>query len=76
MYCSKFCLAQLGLCFNGVMQQALIFTDLDGTLLDDRYDLPGAADALDRVHEMGALVVPISSKTHAEMLFVATVPAR
>ena len=70
MDCSKLCLARLGLCFNGVMQQALIFTDLDGTLLDDRYDLPGAADALDRVHEMGALVVPISSKTHAEMLLL------
>ena len=49
------------------MIQALIFTDLDGTLLDDRYDVSGAAAAMDRVTELGALVVPVSSKTRAEM---------
>ncbi|MAD06327.1 MAG: hypothetical protein CMP86_02825 [Gammaproteobacteria bacterium] len=49
------------------MIQALVFTDLDGTLLDDRYDLSGAAAAMDRVTELGALVVPVSSKTCAEM---------
>lgn len=49
------------------MIQALIFTDLDGTLLDDRYDVIGAAAAMDRVTELGALVVPVSSKTRAEM---------
>ena len=52
------------------MIQALIFTDLDGTLLDDRYDLVGAAMAMDRVFELGALVVPVSSKTHAEMMLL------
>ena len=49
------------------MIQALIFTDLDGTLLDDRYDVSGAAAAMDLVTELGALVVPVSSKTRAEM---------
>ncbi len=49
------------------MIQALVFTDLDGTLLDDRYDLTGAAAAMDRVTELGGLVVPVSSKTRAEM---------
>ena len=49
------------------MIQALIFTDLDGTLLDDRYDLAGAAAAIDRVNERGGFVVPVSSKTRAEM---------
>ena len=44
-------------CFNAVMQQSLVFTDLDGTLLDDRYDLAGAADALDQVHAMGAVAI-------------------
>ena len=52
------------------MIRALIFTDLDGTLLDDRYDLVGAAMAMDRVFELGALVVPVSSKTHAEMMLL------
>ena len=49
------------------MIQALIFTDVDGTLLDDRYDVSGAAAAMDRVTELGTLVVPVSSKTRAEM---------
>lgn len=49
------------------MIRALIFTDLDGTLLDDRYDLAGAAQAMDRVAEGGGVVIPVSSKTHAEM---------
>ena len=52
------------------MIRALIFTDLDCTLLDDRYDLVGAAMAMDRVFELGALVVPVSSKTHAEMMLL------
>ena len=52
------------------MIRALIFTDLDGTLLDDRYDLVGAAMAMDRVFGLGALVVPVSSKTHAEMMLL------
>ena len=46
----------------------LIFTDLDGTLLDRRYDLKAAADAMDSLHQDGCLCVPASSKTHAEMV--------
>lgn len=46
----------------------LLFTDLDGTLLDRRYDLKGAADAMDSLHQYGCLCVPASSKTHAEMV--------
>jgi mannosyl-3-phosphoglycerate phosphatase len=49
------------------MINALIFTDLDGTLLDDRYDLVGAAAAMDRAYDLGAVVVPVSSKTQVEM---------
>lgn len=44
----------------------LIFTDLDGTLLDDRYDLVGAASALDAVVRMGAIAIPVTSKTRRE----------
>ena len=46
----------------------LIFTDLDGTLLDRRYDLKAAADAMDSLHQNECLCVPASSKTHAEMV--------
>ncbi len=49
------------------MIQALIFTDLDGTLLDDRYDLTGAASAMDEMSELGGVVIPVSSKTRVEM---------
>ena len=44
----------------------LIFTDLDGTLLDDRYDLAGAAAALDAVVDLGAIAIPVTSKTRRE----------
>ena len=46
----------------------LIFTDLDGTLLDRRYDLKSAAAVMDSLHQDGCLCVPASSKTHAEMV--------
>ncbi|MEM6710301.1 MAG: HAD-IIB family hydrolase [Pseudomonadota bacterium] len=44
----------------------LIFTDLDGTLLDDRYDLAAAANALDAVVKLGAVAIPVTSKTRRE----------
>jgi mannosyl-3-phosphoglycerate phosphatase family protein len=50
----------------------LLFTDLDGTLLDRRYDLKGAADAMDSLHQHGCLCVPASSKTHLEMVELST----
>ena len=48
------------------MIHTLVFTDLDGTLLDDRYDLAGAAAALDAVVELGAVAIPVTSKTRRE----------
>lgn len=45
----------------------LVFTDLDGTLLDERYDLKGAGNAMDALHEYGCICIPASSKTHREM---------
>lgn len=52
--------------FRGSAIHTLIFTDLDGTLLDDRYDLAGAANALDAVVKLGAIAIPVTSKTRRE----------
>ncbi|NCF75717.1 MAG: HAD-IIB family hydrolase [Proteobacteria bacterium] len=46
----------------------LVFTDLDGTLLDRRYDLRAAGEAMDTLHGHGCICVPASSKTHLEMM--------
>lgn len=49
---------------------ALIFTDLDGTLLDaETYGFAAAASGLDAAREAGAWVILCSSKTRAEMVF-------
>jgi mannosyl-3-phosphoglycerate phosphatase len=46
----------------------LVFTDLDGTLLDhDTYDWTPAAPALGALRAAGVPVVPVSSKTLAEL---------
>ncbi len=45
----------------------IVFTDLDGTLLDDRYDLPQAAYMCNELLTRGVLTVPASSKTKAEL---------
>jgi mannosyl-3-phosphoglycerate phosphatase len=46
----------------------LIFTDLDGTLLDhDSYDHSPALPALNRLRELRIPVIPVSSKTLAEL---------
>ncbi len=46
----------------------VVFTDLDGTLLDhDTYAWEPAADALALCRRLGVPVVPVSSKTRAEM---------
>jgi mannosyl-3-phosphoglycerate phosphatase len=46
----------------------IIFTDLDGTLLDhDTYDWKDAEPALDLCKKLGVSVVFVSSKTRAEM---------
>jgi mannosyl-3-phosphoglycerate phosphatase len=47
--------------------RAVLFTDLDGTLLDhDTYSPGAAAEALPRLAEEGVLVVACSAKTRAE----------
>jgi mannosyl-3-phosphoglycerate phosphatase len=46
----------------------LVFTDLDGTLLDhNSYDHREALPALKRLREMRIPVIPVSSKTQAEL---------
>ena len=46
----------------------LVFTDLDGTLLDhDSYDWTPAGPALEALREAGIPVIPVSSKTLAEL---------
>jgi len=46
----------------------LIFTDLDGTLLDhDTYGWEEALPALDLCRRLGVPVILVSSKTRAEM---------
>ena len=45
----------------------LLFTDLDGTLLDRHYNLQAAGKALDHLHQYGCVCIPASSKTQLEM---------
>jgi mannosyl-3-phosphoglycerate phosphatase len=46
----------------------LVFTDLDGTLLDHHsYDHTPALPALQRLRQAGVAVIPVSSKTLAEL---------
>ncbi len=50
---------------------ALVFTDLDGTLLDDGYDLETAAEAINALQARNVAVVPVSSKTLPELAALA-----
>ncbi|MEJ5357638.1 MAG: HAD-IIB family hydrolase [Desulfobacterales bacterium] len=45
----------------------LIYTDLDGTLLDDDYSFRGAEGALAVIRRRGIPLIPCSSKTQAEV---------
>lgn len=54
----------------------LIATDLDGTLLDDDYDLVAAAAALDKQVAMGHEIALASSKTFSEMLELSALCSR
>ncbi len=45
----------------------LIYTDLDGTLLDDAYSFRGAEEALAAIRRRGIPLIPCSSKTRAEV---------
>jgi len=50
------------------MRKPLVFTDLDGTLLDEqRYSFADALPALEMLHTQGIPLVFCSSKTRAEM---------
>jgi len=53
---------------NQKIQDLIVFTDLDGTLLDhDTYSFDEAKPALDRLRKLGVLVIPTTSKTFAEL---------
>jgi mannosyl-3-phosphoglycerate phosphatase len=56
-----------------MMKGWLVFTDLDGTLLDHHsYDYRPALPALQRLHQAGVPVIPVSSKTLAELKVIRT----
>jgi mannosyl-3-phosphoglycerate phosphatase len=55
-----------------VGRRRVLFTDLDGTLLDHDSYRPGPARAaLDRLRTQGVWVVPVTSKTAAELALLA-----
>lgn len=59
-------------CVTDLSTYWLIATDLDGTLLDDRYDYDNAASAIDQVTvDHNVVMLLASSKTLAEMLPLA-----
>ena len=51
--------------------EVLVFTDLDGTLLDDDYDLQAAAATINELQKKSVAVVPVSSKTLPELAALA-----
>lgn len=53
--------------FTAMKTATLIFTDLDGTLLDERYSFDAAREALAAIRERGIPLILTSSKTLAEM---------
>ncbi|EHP64435.1 putative mannosyl-3-phosphoglycerate phosphatase [Escherichia coli 4_1_47FAA] len=54
-----------------IQQPLLVFSDLDGTLLDSHsYDWQPAAPWLSRLREANVPVILCSSKTSAEMLYL------
>ncbi len=52
---------------NRTQINIVVFTDLDGTLLDDKYDLPGAAYMLNELYRREIYTVVATSKTAAEL---------
>ncbi|WP_404375167.1 HAD-IIB family hydrolase [Vreelandella aquamarina] len=51
------------------LQPRLVVTDLDGSLLDHHsYDFSPAAPWLARLKQLGVPVIPVTSKTHAELI--------
>jgi mannosyl-3-phosphoglycerate phosphatase len=54
-------------------QQVLVFTDMDGTLLDhDTYSFEAAQPALTRCRQLKIPVIPVTSKTRAEVIPLMT----
>ncbi len=51
------------------MRRFVIFTDLDGTLLDDEYSFDQAKPVIAKLKEMGVPIVFCSAKTRAEQEF-------
>jgi mannosyl-3-phosphoglycerate phosphatase len=50
------------------MKKIIIFTDLDGTLLDlNNYSFDAAQDAINRLIERSIPIIPCTSKTHLEV---------
>ena len=45
----------------------IVFTDLDGTLLDERGEFGPAREALERLRALGVPVVPVTAKTRKEV---------
>ena len=52
------------------MMRWLVFSDLDGTLLDESYDWQAARPALEALREVGIPLILNSSKTRAEMVAI------
>lgn len=58
-------------------RRLIVFTDLDGTLLDfHTYSMEAAGQALHRLDELGCPLVTVSSKTRAEVDALTGLPAR
>ncbi|MEM1113696.1 MAG: HAD-IIB family hydrolase [Pseudomonadota bacterium] len=54
---------------NDMQPRALVFSDLDGTLLDhESYSFDAARPMLERLDMLGVPVIPVTSKTRAELL--------
>ncbi len=54
----------------------IIFTDLDGTLLDDAYDIENACLTLDEVTGWGNVCIPVTSKSYLEVVAINRLRAR
>lgn len=51
-----------------MQQNLIVFTDMDGTLLDHHsYSFEAAQPALERCQQLGIPVIPVTSKTRAEL---------
>ena len=48
-------------------QKVLIFTDLDGTLLDEKYELRDTEQTVKRLLSLGVQMILCSSKTYSEI---------